>query len=111
MNIEIGSKWSVDNETVEVLACKDEVIMVKENDGNLVFILGGLTSNKNGFGVVSHNKMSYTVTDTEMLNCINTYFADSEELVSAETVVKAVRNTYYKIPTKIAEVIAEWYMR
>lgn len=113
MNIEIGKKYLLNGENVEVLACnKDkEVAMVKEADGNLMFILGNFDVKDST--IICNNRISYTVTETEMLDCINSYLADGEmdKTFTADAVVKAIRNTYYQMPTYIAEVVAEWYMR
>ena len=112
MNIEIGKKYLVNGEYVEVLAYnkEKEVLLVKETDGNLMFILGNFDVKDST--IICSNRMSYTVTETEMLNCINSYLADDEmnKTFTADAVVKAVRNTYYQMPTYIAEVVAEWYM-
>ena len=112
MNIEIGKTYVMNNEAVEVLAYneKNEILLVKENDENLVFILGDFNV-KDGV-IFSNNRVNYTVTATEILNCINKYVANGDaKSTIAEVIVKAIRNTYYKIPTQLAEVVAEWYMR
>lgn len=113
MNIEIGKKYLVNGEYVEALAYNEgkEVVMVKETDGNLMFVLGSFDIKDNK--IISNNRMSYTVTETEILDCINSYLTDNgiDSPTTIDMVVKAVRNTYYQIPTYIAEVIAEWYMR
>lgn len=113
MNIEIGKRYFLNNERVMALAYNEdkEVLMVKETDGNLMFVLGNFNV-KDG-NIISSDRMSYTVTETEMLKCINSYLADGDidSVITVDAVVKAVRNTYYQIPTYVAEVIAEWYMR
>lgn len=113
MNIEIGKRYFMNGERVEALVCNEgkEVLLVKETDGNLMFILGSFNV-KDG-NIISSNRMSYTVTETEMLDCINSYLADnnSDSVVTADAVVKAVRNKYYTIPAYLAEVVAEWYMQ
>ena len=114
MNIEIGKKYLVNGEYVEVLAHNEgkEVMMVKEADGNLMFILGNFDVKDST--IICSNRMSYTVTEKEMLDCINYYFADSNMDNTSPVdsiIVKAIRNTYYQMPTYIAEVVAEWYMR
>ena len=113
MNIEIGTKYLINGESVEVLACNQdkEVLMVKEADGNLLFVLGQF--NVKDSTIICKDIMSYTITDTEVLNCINSYLADGDmdDVITAEVVVKAVRNTYYQIPTCLAEVVAEWYVK
>ena len=113
MNIEIGKRYFINGESVEVLVCNTdkEVLMVKETDGNLMFVMGSF--NVKDSKIISSNRMSYTVTETEMLDRINSYLADGDmdSTVTVDAVVKAVRNTYYQIPTYVAEVIAEWYMR
>ena len=113
MNIEIGKKYLINGESVEALVCNTdkEVLMVKEADGNLMFVVGSFNV-KDG-NITNNNRLSYTVTETEMLDCINSYLADDDmdNTVTVDAVVKAVRNTYYQIPTYLAEIIAEWYMR
>lgn len=113
MNIEIGKKYFINGESVEVLVCNTdkEVLMVKETDGNLMFVVGGFNVKDNN--ITNNNRLSYTVTETEMLDCINSYIADNymDNAVTVDTVVKAVKNKYYQIPTYLAEVVAEWYMR
>ena len=113
MNIEIGKRYFVNGESVEVLVfnANKEVLMVKEADGNLMFVVGSF--NVKDDNITNNNRLSYTVTETEMLDCINSYLADNNmnSTVTVDAVVKAVRNTYYQIPTYLAEVIAEWYMR
>ena len=113
MNIEIGANYLINGVNVEALVYNQskEVLMVKETDGNLMFILGQF--NVKDSTILCKDIMSYTITDTEVLNCINSYLAncDKDSEFTAETVVKAIRNTYYQIPTYIAEVVAEWYMR
>ena len=86
--------------------------MVKEVDGNLFFILDDFTV-VNG-KLMTQNTISFTVTEKEMLDCINKYIAENfsnTEKANKDIVVTAIRNTYYKIPTKIAEVVAEWYLK
>ena len=113
MNIEIGKRYFVNGESVEVLVfnANKEVLMVKEADGNLMFVVGSF--NVKDDNITNNNRLSYTVTETEMLDCINSYLADNNmnSTVTVDAVVKAVRNTYDQIPTYLAEVIAEWYMR
>ena len=113
MNIEIGKKYFINGESVEVLVCNTdkEVLMIKESDGNLMFVVGSFNV-KDG-NITNNNRLSYTVTETEMLDCINSYLADGDmdSTVTVDAVVKAVRNKYYQIPTYLAEVVAEWYMR
>ena len=113
MNIEIGTRYFINNERVMALAYNQdkEVLMVKETDGNLMFVLGKF--NVKDSKIISSNRMSYAVTETEMLDCINSYIADNymDNAVTVDTVVKAVKNKYYQIPTYLAEVVAEWYMR
>ena len=113
MNIEIGAKYLLNGESVEVLAYNSskEVLMVKEADGNLLFVLGQFNV-KDGT-IICKDIMSYTITDTEILNCINSYLADGDmdKAITAEEVVKAVRKIYYQIPTYLAEVVAEWYVK
>jgi homogentisate 1,2-dioxygenase len=112
MNIEVGKKYTMNNETVEVLAYNQdkEVLLVKETDGNLMFVLGSFDVKDSN--IYSKHRMGYTVTEKEVLDCINSYIVDNNvEAVTDEVVVKAVRGTFYKIPTQLAEVIAEWYMR
>jgi len=110
--IEVGKKYFMHDTRVVALAYipENEVLMVKETDGNLFFILDDFVV-ANG-KLITKNSMSFTVTEKEMLNCINTYLAESTvEEVTKDIVVTAIRNTYYKIPTKIAEVVAEWYIK
>jgi hypothetical protein len=113
MNIEIGKRYFINGESVEVLVCNTdkEVLMVKETDGNLMFVVGSF--NVKDDNITNNNRLSYTVTETEMLDCINSYLADGDmdSAVTVDAVVKAVRNKYYQIPTYLAEVVAEWYMR
>jgi hypothetical protein len=83
--------------------------MVKEPDRNLLFILGNFTVNNDE--LIVRNTTSFTVTENEMLDCINGYLVENDtEKVTKDIIVTAIRNTYYKIPTRIAEVIAEWYI-
>lgn len=110
--IEVGKKYVLHDTEVVVLAYlpENEVLMVKETDGNLFFILDDfvVTSGK----IITKNTMSFTVTEKEMLDCIKSYLTDNAvENATKDIVVIAIRNTHYKIPTKIAEVIAEWYLR
>ena len=110
--IEIGKKYFLHDTRVVALAYIPEngVLMVKETDGNLFFILDdfAVTDGK----LMAKNTMSFTVTEKEMLDCINKYIAENNiEKTNKDIVVTAIRNTYYKIPTKIAEVVAEWYLR
>jgi hypothetical protein len=110
--IEIGKKYFMHDTTVVALAYLPEngVLMVKETDGNLFFVLDEFTVVNEK--LISKNAMSFTVTEKEMLDCINSYItANSVEKVTKDIVVTAIRNTYYKIPTKIAEVVAEWYLK
>jgi hypothetical protein len=113
MNIEIGKKYFMNGESVETLAYNTdkEVLMVKETDGNLMFVLGNF--NVKDSNIISSDRMSYTITEKEMLDCINYYLSNNDMggAVTAEVVVKAVRNKYYQIPTYLAEVVAEWYMK
>lgn len=111
MNIEIGKKYLIDGETVEALAYNEnkEALLVKEVDGNLVFVLGKFIIKNDD--IICHNRMGFTVSDIEMLDYINTYFSDNvDTAVTKENVVKAIRNTYYKIPTYLAELVADWYI-
>ena len=111
MNIEIGKRYFVNKEMVVTLAYNQEkeVLLVKETDGNLLFILGEFAVNNSN--IISINRMSYTVTEAEMLDCINTYITNNNVETTMETVANAVRNTYYQIPRYLAEVVAEWYMK
>ena len=110
--IEIGKKYILHDTEVVALAhlSENEVLMVKEPDGNLFFVLDDfvVTNDK----IISKNSMSFTVTEKEVLDCINNYIAESNITTATnDIIVTAIRNTYYKIPTKIAEVIAEWYLK
>lgn len=110
--IEVGKRYSLHNTSVVALAYipENEVLMVKEPDGNLFFILDGfvVTNDK----IIAKNSISFTITEREMLDCIGDYIVENKtEKVTKDIIVTAIRNTYYKIPTKIAEVIAEWYIK
>ena len=110
--IEIGKKYILHDTEVVALAHlpENEVLMVKEPDGNLFFVLDDFVVLTDK--IASKNSMSFTVTEKEVLDCINSYIAENTiEKVTRDIVVTAIRNTYYKIPTKIAEVIAEWYLK
>ena len=110
--IEIGKRYVLHDTEVVALAYipENEVLMVKEPDGNLFFVLDNFVVA--GDKIITKNTMSFTVTEKEMLNCINSYIAENTvEKITKEIVVTAIRDTHYKIPTKIAEVIAEWYLR
>lgn len=111
MSIEIGKKYFIDGETVEALAYNEnkEALLVKEIDGNLVFVLGKFIIKDDD--IVCHNRMGFAVNDVEMIDCIDSYFSDNgDTVITKEKVVDAIRNTYYKIPTYLAELIADWYM-
>lgn len=110
--IEVGKRYTLHDTRVVVLSYlpENEVAMVKEPDGNLFFILDGfvITNDK----IIAKNSISFTVTEKEMINCIGDYIvANKIEKVTKDIIVTAIRNTYYKIPTKIAEVVAEWYIK
>ena len=110
--IEIGKRYFLHDTRVVALAYlpENEVLMVKETDGNLFFILDDFIVEDGK--LIAKNTMSFTVTEREMLDCIGNYIIENNvEKVTKDIVVTAIRNTYYKIPTKIAEVIAEWYIR
>ena len=109
MNINIGTKYLMNGKAVEALAYnkEKEVLLVKETDDNLMFVLGQFDVKDSN--IISTNRVSYTITETEMLNCVESY--DVYNNATKEMVVKAIRKTYYQIPTYLAEVVAEWYMR
>ena len=84
-----------------------EIFMLKEDDGNLSFILGDFKVK--GDKIICRSKISYTVSEKEMLDCINSSLAEDKSVVTVEMVVNAIQSKYNKIPTTIAEVIADWY--
>jgi hypothetical protein len=118
MNIEIGKKYVINKTSVEVLAYNsdNEVLLVKETDGNLVFVLGNFIVKDSN--IISTNQISYTVNETEMSECIKDYLKDNlknygEAILNTELkslIVKGIQQKYYKIYTQLAEVVAEWYM-
>jgi hypothetical protein len=95
-----------------------EVLMVREDDGNLMFIIGRFKVDNNT--IVCANSIGYTVSETELIDCIKNYLKNklleetAEKIISNNTlksyIINGVQYKYYKIPTHIAEVIAEWYM-
>lgn len=112
MNIKLGKRYLLNDVKVVALAYNIEngVLMVKETDGNLIFVLGNFTVDDDK--LIVKNTTSFTVTDSKMLDCINSYLTENNtEKITTSIIVTAIRNTYYKIPTRIAEVIAEWYIR
>lgn len=110
--IEIGKEYFMHDTTVVALAYlpENEVLMVKEPDGNLFFILDDFIVMNDK--IIAKNSISFTVTENEIIDCINSYITQNDvEKVTKDIVITAIRNTYYKIPTKIAEVVAEWYLK
>lgn len=110
--IEVGKKYILHDTEVVALAYlpENEVLMVKETDGNLFFVLDDFVAINDK--IITKNTMSFTVTEREMLDCIISYIKENTiEKATRDIVVTAIRNTYYKIPTKIAEVIAEWFLK
>ena len=110
--IEMNKKYCMHNSEVVALAYlpENEVLMVKEPDGNLFFVLDDfvVVGNK----ITTKNTVSFTVTENEITNCINSYLSTNNITTATnDIIVTAIRNTYYKIPTQIAEVVAEWFMR
>ena len=110
--IEVGKRYCLHDTRVVALAYipENEVLMVKEPDGNLFFILDDFVATDSK--IIAKNSISFTVTEKEMINCIGDYIVGNKvEKATKDIIVTAIRNTYYKIPTKIAEVIAEWYIK
>ena len=107
--LKFGKKYFVNNIKCEPLYySKDkEVLMLREYDGNLSFIFGDFKVQNDK--IVCTNKVSYTISEKEMLDCINSNLAEDKSVVTVERVVNAIQNKYYKIPTTIARVIAEYY--
>ena len=89
---------------------KKKVLMVKDTQDNIVnFIIGKFKVKDNRLDY--DTSMSYTVSDKEFLDCINTYFAQNKDIsVSQDLVATAIRRKYYKIPLHLATVVADWYM-
>ena len=107
--IKIGRKYFMNGTEVETLAYKteNEVLMVRDNEGYLDFIVGDFKTVDDN--LVTRNTVGYMVTDKEMLDCINNDISKIKSH-SKDDVIKAIRNKYYKIPSKVAEVVAEWYL-
>ena len=107
--IKIGRKYFMNGTEVEALAYKteNEVLMVRDNEGYLDFIVGDFKTVDDN--LVTRNTVGYMVTDKEMLDYINNDISKIKAH-SKDDVIKAIRNKYYKIPRKIAEVVAEWYL-
>ena len=112
--IEIGKKYFIGRTEYEILYYDEEqkIILTKDEGDNLIFIF--LSENykiKDGCIIAKGNKMSFTITESEMLECINTYFSlRTDEEVAEESIISAIRNKHYKISTPLAKIIAKWYM-
>ena len=107
--LEFGKKYLIGNIECELLYYDraKEILMLKENDGILSFIVEDFKVK--GDKIICRSKISYTVSEKEMLDCINSSLAEDKSVFTVEMVVNAIQSKYNKIPTTIAEVIAGWY--
>lgn len=112
MNVVIGNKYVVGETECEVLGYnkEKEILFLKEQDGILAFVLGTFNV-ADGNKIIANSKMSFTVSESEMLEIINLAFANGEKSINEANVVSAIRNKYYRIPSAIAFEIAKWYLR
>ena len=112
MNVVIGNKYIVGETECEVLTCnkEKEILFLKEQDGTLVFVLGAFKV-VDGSKIIANSKMSFTVSESEMLETINFAFANGEKAINEANIVSVIRNKYYRIPSAIAFEIAKWYLR
>lgn len=113
-NIEIGRKYHIgDIECEAVVYNKDkEVLMLREQDGNISFVLGDFVVKGNEIDYKTIR--SYMVKNNEFIDCINKGMAGA--VVSSITVANVIKDItevlhdkYYKIPSYLLEVVAEWY--
>lgn len=85
-----------------------EIFMLKEDDGNLSFILGDFKVE--GDKIIGINKIGYTVNEKEMLEYIDNNISKDNKNITDINIIDIIQKKYYSIPTTIAKVIAEWYM-
>ena len=85
------------------------VLMLKDNNGTFSFIISDFRIKENT--IICTNQISYTVKDYEIEECIKAYLDKHKNTVGTiNGIASAIREKYYKIPTYLAEVIAEWSM-
>ena len=106
--IKIGRKYELNGVECEVLAKNNNgnVVLVKENDGHLTFIIGDFKVKQNS--ILATEVMGFAISDTEMRDYLNEYRV--VEPLNSTDIAKIIRKRYYKIPTCLAEVVANWYM-
>ena len=87
------------------------VLMVKDIKDNIVsFILGNCKVKHNNLAY--DNIMTFSLTDTELVNCINECMVRlNKATIGKGDIIRGIRDKYYKIPSHLAEVIAEWYLQ
>lgn len=108
--IKVGRKYTLNGVECEALTISNDgdVALVRENDGNLAFVIGGSKGKNNN--IVAAEVIGFTVSDTEMVEYLNTHCINLTGSLDSSVIAQIIRNKYYKIPTYLAEVIAIWYM-
>ena len=107
--IEIGKEYYVNDIKCKAVAYYEEkkVLVLKEEDGNIIFISDGFTvKDKN---IICVRTYSYMVTDKEFFNCINTNLKTFKGIPTQKDMVNILRSRYYKIPSVLLEAVVSWY--
>ena len=113
--IEIGTSYRIgDVDCVAKAYNKEkEVLLVKESDGGMTFVLGDFFVKDNEINYKM--AQNYAVKDFEFVGQIHNEMAnvvvadDYPKANLIKDITNALKKKYFKIPSYLLEVVAEWY--